>query len=96
MNHLLNVCAATAMNSVMVNIYFNTGIQNYGNTVKNVSGVYKSNFGVGGFFGTTATLYPDSSFTFRMSGDLAYDTAAGHFQISKDFVILIYRSLAID
>lgn len=65
-------------------------------STKNIFGVYKSNFGVGGFFGTTVRLYSDSSFTFRMSGDLAYDTAAGHFQISKDSVILAYRPLPTD
>ena len=66
------------------------------NSTRNISGVYKSNFGVGGFFGTTVRLYSDSSFTFRMSGDLAYDTAAGQFQISKHSVILIYRPLSMD
>ena len=66
------------------------------NSSKDIHGVYKSNFGVGGFFGTTVRLYSDSSFTFRMSGDLAYDTAAGHFQISENSVILIYKPLAID
>jgi hypothetical protein len=66
------------------------------NSTKNIIGVYKSNFSVGGFFGTTLRLYSDSNFTFRMSGDLAYDTAAGHFHISNDSVILIYRPLPID
>jgi hypothetical protein len=65
-------------------------------STRNISGVYKSNFGVGGFFGTTVRLYSDSNFTFRMSGDLAYDTAAGHFQVYKKSLILIYKTLAID
>ena len=65
-------------------------------STKNIFGVYKSNFGVGGFFGTTVRLSSDSSFTFRMSGDLAYDTAAGHFQISGHSVFLIYKPLTID
>ena len=66
------------------------------NSTRNISGVYKSNFGVGGFFGTTVRLYSDSNFTYRMSGDLAYDTAAGHYNVHKRTVFLIYRPLAID
>jgi hypothetical protein len=66
------------------------------NSTKNIFGVYKSNFAVGGFFGTIVRLYSDSSFTFRMSGDLAYHTATGHFKISKNSVILIYKALTID
>lgn len=63
---------------------------------KNIFGVYKSNFAVGGFFGTTVGLYADSSFTFRMSGDLAYDTAAGRYTVSENSIRLVYKLLAID
>jgi hypothetical protein len=66
------------------------------NSIINISGVYRSNFAVRGFFGTIVRLYSDSSFTFRMSGDLTYDTAAGHFQIFKNSLTLINKPLAID
>jgi hypothetical protein len=66
------------------------------NSTKNIAGTYRSKFAVNGFFGTRVYLSSDSTFTYRMRGDLAYDTAAGQFQIQQRFLILNYKPLAID
>ena len=66
------------------------------NSARNISGTYHSNFAIGGFFGTRIVLNKDSTFTYRMRGDLLYDTAFGQFQIRKKFVILTYRQPSED
>lgn len=63
---------------------------------KNIAGTYRSKFAVNGFFGIRVNLNPDSTFNYRMSGDLVYDTAAGQFQIRQRVLILNYRPLSID
>jgi len=66
------------------------------NSTRNIFGIYRSKFAVNGFFGTRVKLNSDSTFTYRMSGDMVYDTAAGQFQVHQRFLILRYKSLAVD
>jgi hypothetical protein len=66
------------------------------NLSRNISGTYRSNFAVGGFFVTRIVLNKDSTFTYRMSGDLVYDTAFGSFQVSDKEVLLTYGQLIGD
>jgi hypothetical protein len=65
-------------------------------STKNIEGIYRSRFAVSGFFGTKVNLRSDSTFTYRMRGDLVYDTAAGHYQTFNSYVILNYKPLAAD
>ncbi|MBI1780902.1 MAG: hypothetical protein HYR66_05975 [Sphingobacteriales bacterium] len=66
------------------------------NSSKKITGIYHSRFAVLGFFGTRVCLKTDSTFTYRMQGDLAYDTAAGKFIVQHKLVILNYKPLPID
>ena len=65
-------------------------------STNNILGTYRSKFAVNGFFGTRVILNADSTFTYRMKGDLVYDTAAGQYQIHQRLLVLNYKSLAID
>lgn len=66
------------------------------NSTKDISGTYRSKFAVLGFFGTRVVLNSDSSFTYRIRGDVSYDTAAGQYTIQRKFLILNYRPLISD
>lgn len=66
------------------------------NSTRNISGAYRSKFAVGGFFGTRVVLNADSSFTYRMRGDMVYDTAAGKYQVQQKVLLLHYEPLATD
>jgi len=60
------------------------------NSTKEIFGTYKSNFAVIGFFGTRIDLRSDSTFSYRMKGDLMYDTATGIFRIEGNYIKLTY------
>lgn len=66
------------------------------NSTNNISGVYRSNFAIIGFFGTKINLKSDSTFTYRMRGDMMSDTANGKYKIRNQFVILSYDPPTID
>ena len=66
------------------------------NTTKNISGVYRSNFPIIGFFGTQINLKSDSTFSYRMRGDMMGDTANGKYKVSDRFIILSYDPPTID
>ena len=66
------------------------------NPSKNIAGVYRSNFAVAGFFVTKLTLNSDSTFGYRMRGDLSFDTANGNYKIDNRDLILFYSPPPID
>lgn len=59
-------------------------------STNNIAGTYRSNFAVNGFFGTTITMNSDSTFSYRMRGDLMFDTSNGHYKIQKKYVVLYH------
>jgi hypothetical protein len=63
---------------------------------RNIAGRYKSNFAVHGFFGTSIYLNSDSSFNYRMSGDLSYDTSIGHYTINGKYLELVHQEYPLD
>ena len=65
-------------------------------TTKNPSGVYHSNFAIIGFFETKINLKSNSTFTYRMRGDMMRDTANGKYKIRNRFIILSYDPPIID
>ena len=65
-------------------------------TTKNIFGTYRSKFAVIGFFGTRITLNNDSTFTYRMRGDLSYDTASGSYTTQGRLLILTAKQPPVD
>ena len=66
------------------------------NGTKDISGRYRSNFAVHGFFVTRINLNPDSTFGYRMSGDLIFDTSSGHYKLTKDHLTLHHEPFQPD
>jgi len=66
------------------------------NSTKNITGKYRSNFAVHGFFVTRINLKADSTFGYRMSGDLIFDTSSGHYKLTKDYLILYHEPFQPD
>lgn len=65
-------------------------------STKNINGTYRSNFADLGMFITKVVLKNNSSFEYRFSGDLIFDTATGRFTIEHRKLILIYGPRPID
>ena len=65
-------------------------------STENLAGKYRSNFVVHGFFVTRINLNADSTFGYRMSGDLIFDTSSGHYKIKKDYLILYHEPFNLD
>jgi hypothetical protein len=63
---------------------------------RSISGKYRSNFAVHGFFVTRINLNNDSTFGFRMSGDLMFDTSNGHYKLDDNYVILYHEPFKPD
>lgn len=59
---------------------------------KNIAGIYYSNFAMEGFFVTKLMLSSDSTFGYRMHGDLLSDTANGHYSIKQKLLRLKYNA----
>ncbi len=62
----------------------------------NISGKYRSNFAVHGFFVTRINLNTDSTFGYRMSGDLMFDTSNGHYRVGNKYVVLYHQAFQPD
>lgn len=60
-------------------------------TTNNIAGSYGSKFAVGGFFGTRINLNKDSTFGYRMRGDLMFDTSNGYYKFKDGYVILYHQ-----
>lgn len=65
-------------------------------SVRNVAGTYGSRFVDLGFFSTRIVLQKDSSFTYRMRGDMAYDTAAGSYSVRGKYLSFHPNSWPVD
>ncbi len=65
-------------------------------STNDVSGKYRSNFAVHGFFVTRINLNTDSTFGYRMSGDLIFDTSNGHYKFEKNYVVLYHQPFKPD
>ncbi|MBS1562961.1 MAG: hypothetical protein JST39_01175 [Bacteroidetes bacterium] len=63
---------------------------------KDVAGRYRSNFAVHGFLGTVINLNKDSSFGYRMRGDLIFDTSNGYYKLKDGYVILYHEPFKPD
>jgi len=63
---------------------------------KDVSGRYRSNFAVAGFFSTVINLNKDSSFGYRTRGDMMFDTSNGHYKLKNGYVILYHEPFRPD
>ena len=59
-------------------------------STKDVSGVYRSNFAKYGFFTTKINFKSDSTFGYRMRGDLLSDTAKGIYKVARKRLMLNY------
>ena len=65
-------------------------------STKNISGKYRSKFPFHGFFVTQINLNADSTFSYRMSGDLIFDTSNGRYKFDKNYVTLYHEPFKID
>ena len=62
----------------------------------NVSGKYRSNFAVHGFFVTRINLNADSTFGYRMSGDMIFDTSNGHYRLDNKYLVITHQPFKRD
>jgi len=60
-------------------------------STNNVAGTYTSNFAVNGFFGTRINLNTDSTFGYRMRGDMMFDTSNGHYKVDNNYIVLYHE-----
>ncbi len=60
------------------------------NPTSSIDGTYYSRFAEIGFFSTKIILCKDSSFTYRMQGNLIADTASGTYTVNSRILILSY------
>lgn len=65
-------------------------------STRDIVGTYNSNFTVHGFFGTRINLNPDSTFEYRMRGDLIFDTSNGNYKVYNKYVVLYHEPFKID
>ncbi|KAA5548578.1 hypothetical protein [Adhaeribacter rhizoryzae] len=63
---------------------------------RNVEGRYISRFAISGFFITSLTLKPDSTFCYQFAGDLFFDQATGKFNVNKKLLTLKYDKIKDD
>lgn len=61
-----------------------------------IVGTYRSNFSVDGFFVTKIYLNSDSTFNYRMRGDLIYDTSIGRYTTDKKYLFLVHDDFPVD
>ena len=61
-----------------------------------ISGIYGSNFAVNGFLGTRINLNKDSTFGFRMRGDMMFDTSNGHYEMNGRYIFLVHQPFQPD
>ena len=62
----------------------------------NVAGTYVSNFAVHGFFGTRINLNTDSTFGYRMRGDMMFDTSNGRYKVDGRYLVLYHEPFKPD
>jgi hypothetical protein len=65
-------------------------------STESLVGKYHSNFAVHGFFVTRINLNVDSSFGYRMSGDLIFDTSFGHYTVKDNCLVLYHEPFIPD
>ena len=65
-------------------------------STNNIAGTYRSNFAVLGFFGTRINLNTDSSFGFRMRGDMNFDTSKGYYKVDNKYLALYHEPFKPD
>ena len=56
-----------------------------------IAGTYRSNFAVHGFFVTRISLHADSTFGYRESGDMMFDTSNGHYKLEHKYLVLCHE-----
>jgi len=76
-------------------LYISFFLSSCGST-HDISGKYRSNFAVHGFFVTRINLNIDSTFGYRMSGDMMFDTSNGHYRLNKKYVVLSHQPFQPD
>jgi hypothetical protein len=60
------------------------------NSTKDISGIYRSNFAIQGFFVTEITLKQDGSFDYHFQGDAINQRAKGYYEIKERKLYLTY------
>ena len=65
-------------------------------STNNITGSYQSNFAVNGFFGTKINLNADSTFGYRMRGDMMFDTSNGHYKFDNKYLVLFHEPFKPD
>jgi hypothetical protein len=65
-------------------------------STNNIVGTYRSNFAVHGFFGTRINLNTDSTFEYRMRGDMMFDTSNGYYKVKNNYLVLYHEPFKPD
>jgi hypothetical protein len=65
-------------------------------STKNIAGKYATNFASLGFFGTTIILKPDSTLSYKFSGDLIYHLVTGTYKVSNNRIYMLFDKEIMD
>ena len=58
-----------------------------------MTGVYRNNFPIMGFFGETIRFISNDSFQYVFQGDLIHDSTVGRYQIYNNKIFVLYKAL---
>jgi len=65
-------------------------------STKNIAGKYETNFASMGFFGTTVILNPDSTLSYKFSGDMIYHYVNGNYKVLHNKVYILFHKEILD
>ena len=79
----------------ILSIIFLCGLLSCSST-KKIAGKYATNFASLGFFGTTIILKPDSTLSYKFSGDMIYHLVTGTYKISNNKAYMLFDKEILD
>jgi len=65
-------------------------------STKNITGKYATNFASLGFFGTTIILKPDSTLSYKFSGDMISHLVTGTYTVSNNKIYMLFDKEILD
>jgi hypothetical protein len=65
-------------------------------STKNIAGKYATNFASSGFFGTTIILKPDSTLSYKFSGDMIFHLVTGTYRVSYNKIYMLFDKEILD
>ena len=83
------------LTTAILSLLFLCGLFSCSST-KNIAGKYATNFASMGFFGTTIILKPDSTLSYKFSGDMIYHLVTGTYNVSNNKIYMLFDKEILD